>query len=136
LANGVYTIKYKFDGNAFYKASSSTNKVTIIPSKTATFTVKSDTTYGYGVSNTFKVALTSGSVPLASKTVTLTLDGKTYTKTTDANGIVSLPVSLSIGKYPITYAFKGDSKVNAKTESSTITVKERGATTLIWSSGT
>jgi len=136
LANGVYTIKYKFDGNAFYKASSSTNKVTIIPSKTATFTVKSDTTYGYGVSNTFKVALTSGSVPLASKTVTLTLDGKTYTKTTDANGIVSLPVSLSIGKYPITYAFKGDSKVNAKTGSSTITVKERGATTLTWSSGT
>ncbi|MBE6490897.1 MAG: hypothetical protein E7Z83_08585 [Methanobrevibacter sp.] len=136
LANGVYTVKYKFDGNAFYKASSTSSKVTILPSKTPTFTVKSGTTFGNGAGNSFKVALTSGSVPLASKTVTLTLDGNTYTKTTDSNGVVSLPISLAVGKYTITYNYKGDSFLNAKTASSTITVKERAPTTITWSKGT
>ena len=137
LANGVYTVKYAFDGNSFYKKSSASNKVYIIPSKTPTFTVKSGTTFGKGVDSSFSVALTSGSVALVGKTVTLTLNGKTYTKTTDSNGVVSLPISLDIGKYAVTYAFKGDSKVNAKSGSSDITVKERTSTSLTWkTSGT
>ncbi len=136
LANGVYTVKYKFDGNAFYKASSTTSKVTILPSKTPTFTVKSGTTFGNGAGNSFIVALTSGSYPLASKTVTLTLNGNTYTKTTNSNGVVSLPISLAVGKYTITYNFKGDSFLSAKNASSTITVKERAATSISWTSGT
>ncbi|WP_296882656.1 pseudomurein-binding repeat-containing protein [uncultured Methanobrevibacter sp.] len=136
LANGVYTIKYKFDGNTFYKASSASNKITILPSKTPTFTIKSGTTFAKGVTGTFKLALTSGSVPLASKVVTLTLNGQTYTKTTDTNGIVSLPISLAVGNYPVTYSYAGDSKVNAKSESSTIAVKDRTATSITWSSGT
>ena len=136
LANGVYTVKYKFAGNSFYKASSASNKVTIVPSKTPTFTVKSGTTFGYGAGNSFKVALTSGSVPLASKTVTLTVNGNTYTKTTDSKGIVSLPISLAVGKYTINYAFKGSSPLNAKSGSSQITVKTRTATSITWGSGT
>ncbi len=136
LANGVYTVKYKFYGNAFYKASSTSSKVTILPSKTPTFTVKSGTTFGNGAGNSFKVALTSGSVPLSSKTVTLTVNGNTYTKTTDSNGVVSLPISLAVGKYTIQYNYNGDSFLNAKTASSTITVKERAATSISWSSGT
>ena len=136
LANGVYTVKYSFAGNAFYKASSTSSKVTILPSKTTTFTVKSGTTFGYGAGNSFKVALTSGSYPLSGKTVTLTLNGNTYTRTTDSNGVVSLPISLAVGKYTVTYNFAGDSFLNAKTASSTITVKERSSSTISWSSGT
>ena len=136
LNNGVYTVKYKFDGNAFYKASSTSSKVTILPSKTPTFTVKSETTFGKGAGNSFKVALTSGSFPLANKNVTLTVNGNTYTKTTDSNGVVSLPISLAVGKYTIKYDYKGDSFVEAKTASSTITVKERTSTSISWSSGT
>ena len=137
LANGAYTVKYAFDGNNFYKKSSASNKVYIIPSKTPTFTVKSGTVFGKGAGNSFKVALTSGSVALVGKTVTLTVNGNTYTKTTNSNGIVSLNINLNAGKYPVTYAFKGDSKVNAKSGSSTITVKDRTATSLTWkTSGT
>ena len=136
LNAGVYTVKYKFAGNSFYTASSASNKVYILPSKTATYTVKSTTTFGKGANTQFKVALTSGSVPLVSKKVTLTVDGKSYAKTTDSNGIVSLPIDLAIGKYTISYKFTGDSKVNAKTGSSAITVKERAATKLTWKSGT
>ncbi len=132
LANGAYTVKYAFDGNNFYKKSSATNKVYIIPSKTATFTVKSGTTFGKGAGNSFKVALTSGSVALVGKTVTLTVAGKDYTKTTDSNGVVSLQINLNSGKYTMGYSFKGDSKVNAKSGSSAITVKDRTATSLTW----
>ena len=136
LKEGVYTIKYSFDGNYFYSASSTSNKVTILPSKTPTLTVKSGTTFGNGAGNSFKVALTSGSLPLANKNVTLTLNGNTYIKTTDSNGVVSLPISLGTGKYTINYAFKGDSILNAKSGSSQITVKDRTSTSLTWKSGT
>ncbi|WP_298523474.1 pseudomurein-binding repeat-containing protein [uncultured Methanobrevibacter sp.] len=137
LANGAYTVKYAFDGNNFYKKSSASNKVYIIPSKTPTFTVKSATTFGKGAGSSFKVALTSGNVALVGKTVTLTVSGSNYTKTTDSNGIVSLTINLKAGQYTIDYAFKGDSKVNAKTGSTAITVKDRTATSLTWkTSGT
>ena len=135
LSAGTYTVKYKFAGNNFYKASSASNKLYILPSKTAKYTVKSTTTFGKGANTPFKVALTSGSVPLVKKTVTLTVNGKSYNKTTDSNGIVSLPIDLAVGKYTISYTFKGDSKVNSKTGSSSITVKERAATKLTWKSG-
>ena len=136
LKAGTYTVKYSFAGNNFYKASSASNKLYILPSKTPTYTVKSTTTFGKNSGYPFKVALTSGSVPLVGKTVTLSVDGKSYTKTTDSNGVVSLPIDLNVGKYTVAYKFKGDSKVNSKTGSSQITVKERSATKLTWKSGT
>ena len=136
LKEGVYTVKYSFAGNTVYSKSSASNKLYIFPSKTATFIVKSTTTFGKGANTPFKVALTSGTVPLVKKTVVLTVNGKSYTKTTDSNGVVSLNIGLDVGKYTMTYKFNGDSKVNAKTGSSSITVKERTSTKLTWKSGT
>ena len=125
LKAGVYTVKYKFAGNTFYKASSASSKVTIVPSKTVTFTVKSGTTFTYGKSNTFKVGVTSGSVPIASKAVTFNVEGKTYTKSTDSNGVASLPIDLVIGKHTISYSVAKDSKLDAKSGSSSVTIKEK-----------
>ncbi len=136
LKAGVYTVKYSFAKSGYYKASSTKSKVTIIPSKTPTFTVKSTTTFGHGANTPFKVALTSGSVPLSSKQVTLSVNGKTYTKTTDSKGIVSLPIDLEIGKYTITYYNKAESKINKKTQSTAISVIERTATSVSWKSST
>lgn len=136
LKEGAYTVRYYFAGNNFYKKSVAYNKVFIINTKTPTFTVKSVTTFGHGAGFPFKVALTAGKVPLAKRTVYLTVNGNTYTKTTDKNGIVSLPINLAIGKYTITYKNKAESKVNSKTGSTAITVKERLPTTLTWKSGT
>jgi len=136
IAKGTYTVKYKFSGNNFYKASSASNKLTVLPSKTPTYTVKSTTTFGAGSGTPFKVALTSGGVALAKRTVTLTVNGQSYTKTTDSNGIVSVPIDLNVGKYTVTYSNKADSKINAKSGSTSITVKERTASTLTWKSGT
>jgi len=136
LKNGVYTVKYSFAKSGYYKASSTKSKLTIIPSKTPKFTVKSTTTFGHGAHTPFKVALTSGSVPLASKKVTLSVNGNTYTKTTNSKGIVSLPIDLEIGKYTITYYNKAESKINKKTGSTAINVIERANTSVSWKSAT
>ena len=133
---GTYTVKYSFAQTQFYKASSAKSKLYVIPSKTPTFTVKSTTTFGHGAGTPFKVALTSGGVPIVNKVVTLTLKGTKYTKTTDSNGIVSLPINLDIGTYTISYTNKAFSKLNSKTGSTTINVVKRAATTLKWTSAT
>ena len=125
LKAGVYTVKYTFSKSGYYKASSTTSKVTIIPSKTPKFVVKSTTSFGYGAGTQFKVALQSGSVPLANKQVTLTLNGTTYTKTTDSQGMIPLPIGLEIGKYTITCTNKAESKISSISKSIPITVKER-----------
>ncbi|MBR4447970.1 transglutaminase domain-containing protein [Methanobrevibacter sp.] len=133
---GTYTVKYKFASTAFYKASSAKSKLYVLPSKTPTFTVKSTTTFGQGAGTPFKVALTSGNVPIVNKQVTISLKGTKYTLTTDNNGIVSLPINVAIGTYTISYTNKAFSKLDSKTGSTTINVIKRAPTSIKWSSAT
>lgn len=135
LKAGLYKVSYSFAGNSYYKKSSASNKVAIISTKNPTFTIKSTTVFGYGAGTPFKVALTAGKVPLEKRVITLKLAGKTYTKTTNSKGIVSLPINLNIGQYVISYSNKADSKVKSKTSSSIIKVKPRIQTSLTWKSG-
>ena len=126
LNAGLYTVKYKFAGNSFYKASSASSKVAIISTKNPTFTVKSGTSFTYGLNNYFKVAVTAGGVPLVGKQITYTIDGKTYTRTTSNSGIASISIkNLVIGKHTISYSIAKDSKINAKSGSSSVTIKEK-----------
>ncbi|WP_292806488.1 transglutaminase domain-containing protein [Methanobrevibacter sp.] len=136
LKKGVYTVKYKFGGASHYKASSASNKVIILSTKNAAFTVKSTTSFGYGAGTQFKVAVTAGGVPLIKRTVTFDIDGKTYTGTTNSKGIASIPINLNLGNYTIKYSIKKESKVNAKSGSSNINVFERSNSMLTWKSGT
>ena len=62
--------------------------------------------------------------PLAKKTVTIALNGKTYTKTTDANGKVSLQIKLPSEKtYILTATFNGDEEYNKTSAKANIAVK-------------
>ena len=136
LNAGSYTATYKFAGNSFYTASSATNKVIILSSKTTKLTVKSSSTFGKGANTPFKVALTASGVAMDKRTVSITINGNTYTKTTDSSGIASLPIGLKAGKYDISYSFAGESKLNPCSGKTTITVKERSPTTVNWKTGT
>ena len=137
LNAGTYSVKYSFAKTGYYKASSTSSKVLIIPSKDPTFTVKSTTTFGQDANTNFKLALTSGSIPLAGKTVTLSIGNTKYTKTTDSSGTVSIPITnLDIGQYAVTYSNKADSKINQKTGTTTINVVERSQSSISWKSST
>ena len=79
---------------------------------------------------------TAGGVALAKRAMTFNVDGKTYTKTTDNNGYASIPIDLAIGNYTVNYSINKESKVNAKSASTPIIVKERINTKISWESGT
>lgn len=136
LKKGVYAIKYRFVGSTHYKAKTVSNKVLILTTKNPRLVVKSTTSFGYGTGTPFKVAVLAAGVPLIKRQVPFTVDGKTYTRTTDNNGIASLPINLKIGDYTIKYSIKKESKVNAKSASTPIKVKERTQTKITWKSGT
>ena len=123
LSAGVYTVKYSFGGTTYYKASSASNIVEILSSSTPTFTVKSGTSYNPG-SNTFKLAVSSGSVPLQGRNIVFTLNGETHVKTTDSKGLVSLPFNLDLGTYTVGYSIDKESKISAKSGSTQIVVQE------------
>ncbi|WP_407454566.1 transglutaminase domain-containing protein, partial [Methanobrevibacter sp.] len=132
---GTYTVSYSFAGDNTYGSSSASSKVKIVANtKTPTLTVKSTTTFGRGANTPFQVALTVDGVPLSGKTVTFTVNGKPYAKTTDSKGIASLPIGLAVGKYTISYANKADSEITSKSGSAKITVVTRNKTTLTWKS--
>ena len=125
LKSGVYTVKYSFAGDKYYKSSSTSKNVYIYPTKNPTFKIKSGTTFEYSKNNTFKLAVTSGKVPVINKKVTFILNGTTYTKKTNTKGIASLPLDLMIGKYNISYSIAKSSKINAKSGSTSITIEEK-----------
>uniref|UniRef100_UPI00386AFE11 transglutaminase-like domain-containing protein n=1 Tax=Methanobrevibacter sp. TaxID=66852 RepID=UPI00386AFE11 len=83
-----------------------------------------------------KVAVTAGGVPLVKRSVTFKINGDTFVRSTDKNGIASLPINLEIGNYTVEYSIQKESKVDAKSSSSNIIVKKRELSTLTWKSGT
>jgi len=54
---------------------------------------------------------TNGS--LESKNLTINLNNKNYTYTTNSKGIVKFPINLAKGTYTLTVSFKGDDEYNA-----------------------
>ncbi|MBR7051144.1 MAG: hypothetical protein IKI27_06775, partial [Methanobrevibacter sp.] len=88
-----------------------------------------------GAGTSLKVAYTAGGVPLAKKTVKLVINGKTYSKTTDANGIVAVPINLTIGSYNVTYNANGDLVFSPASGSCEIEVFQRGPSKVLWKCG-
>lgn len=133
---GLFTAEYSYAGNKYFKASKTSNLVTILDSTDTKLTVKSTTNFGYGAGTLLKVAFTAGGVPLAKRTMTFTIQCKDYTDTTDNNGIASVPINLNIGNYTIKYKTNTNFKVNGTSGSCSITVFKRSESKLSWECGT
>lgn len=64
----------------------------------------SDVTSKYGVNTVFKVrVLDAAGKPLENKSVTFNVNGKTYQRFSDSNGIASISFKFNAGKYAIKY---------------------------------
>ncbi len=88
-------------------------------------TIISSKVTGYqSFKTTINFKLTSNNKPLASKKVSILLNGVTYSRTTDANGEGSLSVSLKTGSYTAVFTYAGDDLTNSTTASSKVTVKD------------
>ncbi len=135
LKKGLYNVEYKYNGNKFFKASKSKKLVTIIDTSNTKISVKGTSSFGYGAGTQLKVAYTAGGVPLAKKSVTLKLAGKTYKKTTDLKGMVYIPINLNIGDYVVEYKTNDEWKLKGTSGTFDINVFKRSPSKIIWKSG-
>ena len=84
--------------------------------------VKSNTTFDV-IGDYFKIKLSDDSGnSISNAKVTFNVDGTTYTKTTNNNGIASLQLRINDGSYNIVTKFAGDSKYQSSTLTTTITM--------------
>lgn len=88
-------------------------------------TISANKTVGYkSFSTKFDVALKSENKPLSSKPVNITINGITYKKTTNANGLASVSVKLNTGTYTVKIAYGGDNTTKATSKSAKIVIKD------------
>ena len=136
FSKGIYTVKYKYVGNKFFKASSTKNIVTIIDNASDTQLTAKNTKFGYGAYTPINVAFTVGGVPLPKRTMTFIIGGMIYTETTNNEGIASVPIDLDLGNHTIYFSTDSEFKVNGTSGSCQINVFERsGDANLTWESG-
>ena len=68
--------------------------------------------------------------PIQNKRIIFELNGKTFTRTTDSAGKISIPISLGIGNYAIISKFEGDNEYLKANSSNTINVIEAISTNI------
>lgn len=97
LKVGTYSVSLSYAGSSGYSSSSLSKKVKVLSSA-----VGSDLTKTYRQTSKYSVKFWKDNDVLANSKVTFKVNGKTYTKTTDSNGVASLNIKLHVGKYTIT----------------------------------
>ena len=129
-SNGVASIKLgelgKYDVTASYAGNSKYNKetnhydVTVAKLKTSLSLSATSVQSGNSITVTLK---DSNKKVLSGQKVSLTIDGKTYTKKTNSKGKASFAINNPIGKYPITIKFGGTEGYQSAKLSKTLNVK-------------
>ena len=121
---GTYTFAVAFLGDDAFEGSFVVAKITVTK-QTPKLTTTSASYKASAKTKTLKATLKSANGnPIAGKKITFTVNGKTYTATTNKNGVASVNVSLSTKKtYQFTVKFAGDSTYYAKTVSSKVVIK-------------
>ena len=126
----TYKVKAVYKGSKIYKKTSATGSIKV--AKTATkltapkVSVTPKTTHAYTV--TLK---TSAGKALSKQKVIVKVNSKTYTKTTNSKGQITLNLNFATEKtYPVTVNYKGTAVYKASKASGSIVVAKR-ATTLV-----
>ena len=121
---GKYTFGVAFLGDETYNASFEVYLIDVaaqtpkLTTKAATYKASAKTK---SISATFKTA--KGSV-IANKKISFTVNGKTYTGTTDSKGVATVKVSISKkGTYSFTAKYAGDDTYKAVSASGKLTIK-------------
>ena len=118
LDNGDYTVKATYGGDTNHKTSSSTIKFTINEIKITA----NDITKKYGESKNFTATITKCDLALADANVKININGVDYTKLSDSEGKVFLPIDLNSGTYTATVSY-GNISTTAKITVNKLTTK-------------
>lgn len=105
----TYKINIKFDGDSTYNSASKTLNLRVIAKPVYTKLTLAET--GIIRNEQLKIYLkTNAGKAIAKQKLTITIDGKTYTRTTDSKGLAKLKLNKSSKIYDVTikYAGKGN----------------------------
>ena len=100
LGEGSHNITVSYSGDGKY-ASSSKSSVVVREHVPVIKLTGSNLSMLYTAGKYFKVRLTSDGQPLQGKTVKITINGKTYSRTTGKDGYASMKISLAPKAYPV-----------------------------------
>jgi hypothetical protein len=127
LSEGKYSIEFKFDGNGNYYPSTAKN--TLIVANSTNILSGKDLNMFYKDGSRFNVTLTDlDGVPLPNETITLNINSRSYNRTTNSDGVVSLAINLYPGNYTVTYSYSDVDSEDYNKGSNTITVSKLPAT--------
>ncbi|WP_297983405.1 Ig-like domain-containing protein, partial [uncultured Methanobrevibacter sp.] len=108
------TFAVSFLGDEYYNASFAVAKITVNPEPVKLTTAKKTYKANAKTKTLTATLTTSRSSPIAGKKISFTVNGKTYTGTTNSKGIATVKVSISKkGTYSFTAKFAGDDRYNA-----------------------
>ena len=121
---GGYTFGICFLGNDDYNASFAVAKIEVF-TQNGTLTVPNKSYKASAKTKTLTATFKSASgKPVAGKTIKFTVNGKTYSAKTNANGVASVNVSLNKkGTYSFTAKFTSDSMYSTMTKTAKLTIK-------------
>ena len=121
----TYSVVVKYKGTGIYKASKATGKITV--SKIATQIDGKDLTYSKYSSKAFSVTLKDKSgKALSSQAIKFTVNGKTYSKTTNSKGVASIDLSSqNPGTFNIVSKYAGNSKYKAASKTNKIVISDK-----------
>ena len=123
LSEGSYDIEIGFDGNWNYYSSNITKKL-VVANSTVILSGK-DLSMVYKDGSKFNVTLTDlDSKPLANETITFKINGKSYNRTTNDDGMASITINLIPGTYEIFYSFSTVDSIDYNEGTNTIVVNK------------
>lgn len=120
---GNYTLGFEFKGNKNYNPYKSS--VTLTVENPTTKLIGKDLKMVYKDGSKFQVTLTDlKSNPLANRTITFNINGNSYDRTTDENGVAGLTINLVPGTHDISYSHGDVDDLDYNRGSNTITVSK------------
>ena len=127
LSEGKYEIEYAFDGNWNYYPSQSYS--TLIVANSTVILSADDLNMVYRDGSSFNVTLTDlDEKPIANDTISISINGVAYNRTTDANGIARLKINLNPATYTVVYTHSNPDALDYYIGSNTIKISKRTAT--------
>ena len=123
ISEGKYNISYIFDGNDNCNGSSSNS--TLVVANSTVILAGNDLNMIYKDGSRFNVTLTDlNYMPLANETITFNINGVSYYRTTNSDGIASIAINLLPREYVISYSYSDVDSIDYNKGSNTIIVSK------------
>ena len=121
LIAGDYKVNVTYSGDKTYEVSNNVFNLTVTPMKVDLNISDIVMIYHDGTKMVAVLTDIKGN-PIANATVYFTINGKTYAKSTDANGTASMGLNLVSGVYETTVSYNGSEVYNNVSKNITVTI--------------